>query len=143
MMRTALGRGLLSSAPRTLTQTPRRTLTPRRAYRPPTTTFTRTPPARRSLSLALPKAAAPPAHDKAVAYWLFGCGGLVAGMVSVGGLTRLTRSGLSMTDWKLQGGLPPSNRAEWEREFQRYKQYPEWQQRKSMTLDEFKYIYAW
>ena len=143
MMRSALRRGLLSSAPRTLTQTPRRTLTPRRAYRPPTTTFTRTPPARRSLSLALPKAAAPPAHDKAVAYWLFGCGGLVAGMVSVGGLTRLTRSGLSMTDWKLQGGLPPSNRAEWEREFQRYKQYPEWQQRKSMTLDEFKYIYAW
>ena len=64
-------------------------------------------------------------------------------MVSVGGLTRLTRSGLSMTDWKLQGGLPPSNRAEWEREFQRYKQYPEWQQRQSMTLDEFKYIYAW
>ena len=48
-----------------------------------------------------------------------------------------------MTDWKLQGGLPPSNRAEWEREFQRYKQYPEWQQRQSMTLDEFKYIYAW
>ena len=45
-------------------------------------------------------------------------------MVSVGGLTRLTRSGLSMTDWKLQGGLPPTTRAEWEREFQRYKQYP-------------------
>ena len=106
----------------------------------------RTPPARRSLSLALPKAAAPPAAvpgDRAVAYWLFGCGGLVAGMVSVGGLTRLTRSGLSMTDWKLQGGLPPTNRAEWEREFARYKLYPEWQQRQSMTLDEFKYIYAW
>ena len=88
----------------------------------------RTPPARRSLSLALPKAAAPPAAvagDKAVAYWLFGCGGLVAGMVSVGGLTRLTRSGLSMTDWKLQGGLPPMNRADWEREFARYKLYPE------------------
>ena len=64
-------------------------------------------------------------------------------MVSVGGLTRLTRSGLSMTDWRLQGSLPPQTREAWEREFERYKQFPEWQQRQSMTLDEFKYIYAW
>lgn len=70
-------------------------------------------------------------------------GGLVAGMVTVGGITRLTRSGLSMTDWKLQGNLPPTTKSEWEAEFERYKLYPEWQQRKSMTLDEFKYIYFW
>jgi cytochrome c oxidase assembly protein subunit 15 len=70
-------------------------------------------------------------------------GGLVAGMVTVGGITRLTRSGLSMTDWKLQGSLPPMNLQEWEREFERYKKYPEWQQRKSMTLEEFKFIYFW
>lgn len=69
--------------------------------------------------------------------------GLVAGMVTVGGITRLTRSGLSMTDWTLSGGLPPTSTALWEVEFERYKQFPEWQQRKSMTLDEFKFIYAW
>jgi len=40
-------------------------------------------------------------------------------MVSVGGLTRLTRSGLSMTDWKLRGSLPPQTLAEWETEFER------------------------
>jgi cytochrome c oxidase assembly protein subunit 15 len=70
-------------------------------------------------------------------------GGLVAGMVTIGGITRLTRSGLSMTDWKLQASLPPVTQKEWEVEFERYKQYPEWQQRKSMTLQEFKYIYFW
>jgi len=78
-----------------------------------------------------------------VAYWLFGVSGLVAGMVTIGGITRLTRSGLSMTDWKLQGSRPPFTKDEWEKEFERYKTFPEWQQRKSMTLDEFKYIYFW
>lgn len=80
---------------------------------------------------------------KPVAYWLFGVAALVAGMVTVGGITRLTRSGLSMTDWKLQGSLPPMNEEEWNKEFERYKTFPEWQQRKSMTLDEFKGIYFW
>lgn len=60
-----------------------------------------------------------------------------------GGITRLTRSGLSMTDWRLQGTLPPMTQVQWEIEFDRYKQYPEWQQRQSMTLDEFKFIYFW
>lgn len=64
-------------------------------------------------------------------------------MVTVGGITRLTRSGLSMTDWKLQGSLPPMNQEEWEKEFDRYKQFPEWKQRQSMTLEEFKFIYFW
>ncbi len=68
---------------------------------------------------------------------------MVAGMVTVGGVTRLTRSGLSMVDWKLQGNLPPMNQEEWEKEFENYKRFPEWQQRQSMTLEEFKYIYFW
>ena len=72
--------------------------------------------------------------DKKVAYWLLGMCGLVAGMVTVGGITRLTRSGLSMTDWKLQGSLPPLTPEQWGIEFERYKQYPEWQQRKSLHL---------
>ncbi len=80
---------------------------------------------------------------KQVGYWLIGMSGLVAGMVTVGGITRLTRSGLSMTDWKLQGTLPPMTPEAWEVEFERYKQYPEWQQRKSMTMDEFKWIFFW
>ena len=69
--------------------------------------------------------------------------GLVAGMVTIGGITRLTKSGLSMTDWRLQGSLPPMNKEQWLIEFERYKTFPEWQQRKSMTLDEFKFIYFW
>lgn len=81
--------------------------------------------------------------SRPVAYWLFGMSGLVAGMISIGGITRLTRSGLSMTDWKLQGSLPPMNLEEWTAEFDRYKKFPEYQQRQSMTLDEFKYIYFW
>lgn len=80
---------------------------------------------------------------KKVAYWLFGVAGLVIGMVTVGGFTRLTKSGLSMTDWKLQGKLPPLTQKEWEKEFDRYKQFPEWQQRQNMTLEEFKYIFYW
>eukprot|EP01035_Chromulina_nebulosa_P016867 gene16867-22354_t len=48
-----------------------------------------------------------------------------------------------MTDWKLQGSRPPFTKDEWEKEFERYKTFPEWQQRKSMTLDEFKFIYFW
>lgn len=81
--------------------------------------------------------------SRPVAYWLFGMSGLVAGMISIGGITRLTRSGLSMTDWKLQGSLPPMNQEEWMTEFDRYKTFPEYQQRQNMTLDEFKYIFFW
>lgn len=80
---------------------------------------------------------------KQVAYWLLGMGGLVAGMVSVGGITRLTRSGLSMTNWSPQGGLPPLTEEEWAEEFKIYKSSPEGQQRKSMKMSEFKYIYFW
>lgn len=75
--------------------------------------------------------------------WLLGTAGLVVGMIHVGGMTRLTQSGLSMTSWSPLGKLPPLNRAEWEAEFDRYKQFPEWQQRKSMTLSEFQFIYGW
>jgi cytochrome c oxidase assembly protein subunit 15 len=80
---------------------------------------------------------------KSVAIWLLGMGGLVATMVSIGGITRLTRSGLSMTDWSITGRLPPTSHERWLEEFEIYKQFPEWQQRKSMTLDEFKFIFFW
>ena len=67
-------------------------------------------------------------------------GGLVATMVTVGGVTRLTKSGLSMTDWSITGSFPPITEKDWNVEFERYKTYPEWQQRKSMTMDEFKFM---
>jgi heme a synthase len=75
--------------------------------------------------------------------WILATAGAVVGMIHVGGVTRLTHSGLSMTDWSPLGSLPPMTNEEWEAEFSRYKIYPEWQQRKSMTLSEFKFIYGW
>jgi len=78
-----------------------------------------------------------------VAKWILGTSAAVVGMVHVGGVTRLTKSGLSMTDWKPLGSLPPMNDAEWAAEFEKYKTYPEWEQRKSMDVEEFKSIYYW
>ncbi|KAL7532938.1 hypothetical protein ACHAXR_004940 [Thalassiosira sp. AJA248-18] len=75
--------------------------------------------------------------------WLLSTSSLVFAMVHIGGVTRLTKSGLSMTDWKPLGSKPPITQAEWEVEFERYKQHPEWEQRQSMDLEEFKYIYYW
>ena len=48
-----------------------------------------------------------------------------------------------MTDWSVTGRLPPTTKEQWLEEFEIYKQFPEWQQRKSMTLDEFKFIFFW
>jgi cytochrome c oxidase assembly protein subunit 15 len=75
--------------------------------------------------------------------WMLGTAGAVVGMIHVGGVTRLTKSGLSMTDWSPLGSLPPITDEDWQAEFARYKTYPEWQQRQSMTLSEFKFIYGW
>mmetsp|Transcript_10809 Transcript_10809/g.22931 ORF Transcript_10809/g.22931 Transcript_10809/m.22931 type:complete len:492 (+) Transcript_10809:313-1788(+) len=75
--------------------------------------------------------------------WLLSTSALVSAMVHIGGVTRLTKSGLSMTDWKPLGSRPPMTEEEWMAEFERYQQYPEWQQRQSMGLEEFKYIYYW
>ncbi len=88
-------------------------------------------------------AAAEISRHRPVGYWLLGVSGLIGGIVVVGGITRLTRSGLSMTDWKLQGSLPPRTQEEWEKEFERYKTFPEWNQRKGMTVEEFKDIFFW
>jgi heme a synthase len=81
--------------------------------------------------------------NAAIGKWMLGTAGMVVGMIHVGGLTRLTGSGLSMTTWHPLGSKPPMTTEEWETEFGRYKMYPEWEQRKAMTLNDFKYIYAW
>ncbi|XP_053696811.1 cytochrome c oxidase assembly protein COX15 homolog [Sabethes cyaneus] len=79
---------------------------------------------------------------KAVGYWLLGCSGMVFVAVVLGGVTRLTESGLSMVTWKLLGEKMPRTQDEWEREFERYKQFPEFKiKNKDMTLSEFKMIW--
>ena len=66
--------------------------------------------------------------SRAVGWWLMGCCGLVSGSVILGGVTRLTESGLSMTNWHIVKGMrPPTSQEEWEQEFERYKQFPEYQ----------------
>lgn len=58
--------------------------------------------------------------------WLFGCSLLVFGIIVVGGVTRLTESGLSITEWKpFTGTIPPLTREDWEVEFEKYKATPE------------------
>lgn len=69
---------------------------------------------------------APEVASKGVGNWLIGCGILVIGVVAVGGVTRLTESGLSITEWRpVTGILPPLNSQEWEEEFNKYKLTPE------------------
>lgn len=71
--------------------------------------------------------APPPIARRAVGWWLVGCCGLVAGSVVLGGITRLTESGLAMTKWHLLKGMkPPRTQQEWEAEFQRYQEFPEY-----------------
>ncbi|KAH1211318.1 Cytochrome c oxidase assembly protein COX15 [Glycine max] len=80
--------------------------------------------------------------QKLVGIWLFGSAAWVFSMVVLGGLTRLTRSGLSMTDWKFTGTLPPFSDDEWLQEFDKYKQSPEYKRvNRGMKIEEFKFIY--
>ncbi len=83
------------------------------------------------------------AQDRAVAFWLLICCGLVFAMVVLGGVTRLTGSGLSMVDWHpLMGWLPPFSDAEWQRVFELYQQSPEFLKVNShMDVDAFKSIF--
>lgn len=62
-----------------------------------------------------------------VAYWLYFNAGMVFAIVVVGGLTRLTESGLSIVEWNVISGMkPPRSEQEWKDEFEKYKQYPEY-----------------
>ncbi|WP_299107027.1 COX15/CtaA family protein [uncultured Winogradskyella sp.] len=84
-------------------------------------------------------------ENKAVIYWLLtGCI-LIFIMVVVGGITRLTHSGLSISNYKLiSGTIPPINDVEWNEAFELYKQYPEYQKLNNhFSIEEFKDIYFW
>ena len=84
-------------------------------------------------------------RSRAVAIWLLTVAVLVLGMVVVGGSTRLTGSGLSITQWKpISGALPPLSLADWQAEFARYRAIPQFQfVNPTMTLDQFRFIYWW
>ncbi|MGI3167643.1 heme A synthase [Pseudooceanicola sp. C21-150M6] len=82
---------------------------------------------------------------RGIRIWLMILFALVVVMIAVGGLTRLTDSGLSITEWKpLTGALPPMSAADWQSEFEKYQQIPEFQvQNAWMDLAAFKQIYWW
>jgi cytochrome c oxidase assembly protein subunit 15 len=89
-----------------------------------------------------PPASARPA---ALARWLWAVALLVIAVVAVGGITRLTESGLSITEWKpVSGVLPPLTEAGWQAEFAKYKQIPEYKAiNLGMTIEGFKSIFFW
>lgn len=81
----------------------------------------------------------------AVRIWLMAVAGLIVAMIVVGGATRLTDSGLSITEWKpIHGAIPPLSAAEWEEEFARYRAIPQYNHLNAgMTLAEFQAIFWW
>lgn len=87
----------------------------------------------------------PNPRPNAIANWLFSVALLVFMMVVVGGITRLTESGLSITEWKpVSGAIPPLSDAAWQNAFAKYQKIPEYQLiNKGMTLSQFKFIYFW
>lgn len=86
-----------------------------------------------------------PASSRQIRVWLFSVAALIALMVLVGGATRLTESGLSITEWKpVTGALPPLGAFAWEQAFEAYKRIPQYHALNAgMTLAEFKTIFWW
>src|ERR1700737_4235538 len=86
-------------------------------------------------------------HDypKAVAIWLLIGVAMLIIQVLLGGITRLTGSGLSITEWNvITGAIPPHNPRQWTMEFEKYKQTPQFQLLNSgFTLSDFKFIFFW
>jgi heme a synthase len=96
-----------------------------------------------AIALRRPAMAAP--RPVSIARWLLVVAALVFGMVVVGGITRLTESGLSITQWKpITGAIPPLTHDQWMDAFRLYQQIPEYQQlRQGMTLSDFQFIFFW
>src|SRR5947207_2676139 len=87
----------------------------------------------------------PARGDRAVGIWLFVIAALIALMVVIGGLTRLTGSGLSITEWQpVTGVIPPLSEADWQTEFAKYTGKPQYELlNRGMGLAAFKSIYLW
>jgi cytochrome c oxidase assembly protein subunit 15 len=84
-------------------------------------------------------------HARAIRLWLYAVAALVLAMVLVGGATRLTESGLSITEWKpVMGVVPPLGEGAWQSAFEKYQAIPQYRElNRGMTLPEFKTIYWW
>src|SRR5271165_3225236 len=84
-------------------------------------------------------------HMRPVRLWLYAVAALVLAMVLVGGATRLTESGLSITEWKpVMGTLPPFSEGGWQAEFEKYQAIPQYHELNAgMNLAQFKSIYWW
>ena len=96
-------------------------------------------------SAATSKIDDPETSHTAIRVWLFFVAVLVFAMIVIGGATRLTDSGLSITEWlPLLGAIPPLSNADWLTAFEKYKQIPEYELvNKGMTLSQFQFIYWW
>ena len=80
-----------------------------------------------------------------MAFWLLTVAGVILAMITVGGLTRITGSGLSITEWDpIMGAIPPISDAQWQDAFAKYQRIPQYiHEHAGMTLDDFKGIYWW
>src|SRR3979409_2034258 len=87
----------------------------------------------------------PDRSRRAIRTWLLAVAALVLAMVVVGGATRLTESGLSITEWQpVAGALPPLSETQWQLQFEKYKAIPQYQAlNPGMSLDAFKTIFWW
>ena len=86
-----------------------------------------------------------PASRRAVGLWLIACCAMIFAMVVIGGITRLTESGLSIVEWQPIGGaVPPLDHADWQRLFAEYQTSPQYRQLNAgMSLDDFRAIFWW
>lgn len=86
-----------------------------------------------------------PHHDRQLAVWLMTCAVVIYGMILLGGVTRLTESGLSMVEWRpIMGIWPPIGEAAWQAVFEKYQRFPEYQKiNQGMSLEEFKVIFMY
>ena len=89
--------------------------------------------------------APPKPNTRPIAFWLLACCAMVFVMALLGAVTRLTESGLSITEWKpVAGALPPLNEDAWDKAFSDYQQIPQYKiLHRGMTLEEFKGIFFW
>ncbi|MEO1910483.1 MAG: heme A synthase [Paracoccus sp. (in: a-proteobacteria)] len=103
------------------------------------------PTARRPVQTTGMIDARPKGARRAIRLWLMVLFAMVLAMIALGGATRLTGSGLSITEWApVTGTLPPLNHADWQSEFEAYKQIPQYTELNAgMSLSEFQYIYLW
>jgi len=86
----------------------------------------------------------PQSHRGPLRLWFWSVAAMTFAVLVVGGITRLTLSGLSIVDWHpLMGVIPPLSDAQWQQTFERYQQFPDYTWRQQMSLAEFKFIFFW